>query len=81
MCTSFSLAIRGRFLAALGAQPAGLALFAATVFVAYLSASVVLTRRMPRVPPLAWSMGRWALAFGTTLAAGWIYKLLTWSRV
>ena len=81
MCTSFSLAIRGRFIAALRTQPAGLALFTATVFVACLSAGFAFTRRTPRVTPLAGSLERWALVVGVTIAIGWIYKLSTWIRI
>lgn len=81
MCTSFSLAIRGRLLAAFHTQPAGLALFAATVLLAAYCANIALTRRTPKLVALDGSIGRCTVAVGAILVVGWVYKLLTWIQL
>jgi hypothetical protein len=78
MCTSFSLAIRGRLFAALQTQPAGLALFTATVFIACTSSRSIMTRRAPRFGFMRWSALRWGWV-AAVLAMGWVYKLAVWS--
>jgi hypothetical protein len=77
MTTSFALAVHGRPLDALAAQPAGFALCIATVGLAILSICVT---AVGRVPWINWDrVGAMRLALGLVfiLVAGWVFKILT----
>ncbi len=79
MTTAFSNAVRGRFLAAFMAQPAGFLLAVATAVAAGLSLSVAVTGRIwylnwYRVSPVALVV--WVIAI---VVASWLFKLLVGS--
>lgn len=79
MCTSFSLAIRGRWFASIAVQPAGFCLFLATLWGLTASIAALIFNRAHFIFIPKWSVVRWSVVLATVLLAGWIYKLATWT--
>ena len=75
MTTSFALAVRGRFLAALDAQPAGFVLVCAAALGVVVAAWVAISGRSVHrfLQPLA--TGRLAIVACVVILAGWGWKL------
>lgn len=79
MCTSFSLAIRGRWIASILTQPAGFCLFLATLWGLTASIAALISNRLHYIFIPKWSVVRWSIVLATVLLAGWIYKFATWA--
>jgi high-affinity Fe2+/Pb2+ permease len=81
MTTAFAWAVRGRFLAALDAQPAGLALACAAAVGVVVAAWVAASGRPVHrfLQPLA--SGRIAIIAAGLLLSGWVWKLLVMKGV
>lgn len=80
MCTSFSLAIRGRFLTAFVTQPAGLVIFLVVIAACMECAHWVWRKQSLFQRRLVWSPSGWVLLAVGVLLAGWVYKIAVWSR-
>ncbi len=76
MTTAFAHAVRGQFIPAFHAQPAGLVLALLTALTALASASVLLTARVWTVNWYRISPVRVGAMLVFILLAGWLYKLL-----
>ncbi|MCP4246492.1 MAG: DUF2752 domain-containing protein [bacterium] len=77
MTTAFALTVRGHWLAAFRAQPAGLAACLATLAVLVLAVSTVITGTCWRINWYRVSPTRVVLAVVGLLLAGWAYKIAT----
>ncbi len=76
MTTAFSHTVRGRFVAAFHAQPAGFLLAMATAVVAGVSLSVIATGRVWTVNWYRVSPAKSVIAVIAILVGGWLYKLI-----
>jgi hypothetical protein len=76
MTTAFAWTVRGRWIAALQAQPAGFLLAAATMLAAALSLHELTTGRAWRINWYRVTPSRAVLAAAGVLLASWIYKIL-----
>lgn len=76
MCTSFALGVRGKFISAFHAQPAGLGLFVATAVCCALCVRVLVIGRALRLPIPLWPLQRWVILVASVLLFGWAYKCL-----
>ncbi len=81
MTTAFALAVRGRLLASLHAQPAGMLILLAVVLAAIASASVLATGKTIRVNWYRLPPARITLGVLLVLLAGWLYKIAVFSPV
>ncbi len=75
MTTAFALTVRGRWLSALGAQPAGFALCLAVMAAAGVAAGTVVSGKVWHANWYRLTPGRLALVVLGLLLAGWGYKI------
>lgn len=76
MTTAFSYTVRGRFVAAFHAQPAGFLLAMATAVIAGVALSVIATGRVWTVNWYRVSPAKMVIALISILVGGWLYKLI-----
>jgi hypothetical protein len=76
MTTAFSYTVRGRFVAAFHAQPAGFLLAMATAAAAGVALSVIVTGRVWTVNWYRVSPAMSVIAVIAILVGSWLYKLI-----
>ncbi len=75
MTTAFAHAVRGQFISAFAAQPAGLALAVGTIATGILSVFVLLSGYVPSVNWYRISPSRVVLIVAAVILLGWFFKL------